>query len=50
MNWLKQNWFKLAIVIILALLIWRLDNVRVNMNIYHKGYIENKSPLGLPGL
>jgi len=46
LEFIKNNWFKLVIIIILIWLVWTLGH----LTIYHKGWIENERPGILPSL
>ena len=58
MNWLKENWFRVALLVLLAWLILGLqDGIKVrnvgevDLQLRHSGYIEDDStPYGLPSL
>lgn len=55
-NWLKENWFKLAVLIAIFWFLLLLQNGidvykgrgSFDIDIDHRGYIENENPFGLP--
>lgn len=45
-NFIRNNWFKLAIIILFAWFIWTLGH----LTIQHRGWIENEAPGFFPSI